>query len=54
MDQLNAEAAAVSFRLSHLIRAKYYALHRLYNGLRILVALCTLLLAAYAVWGSVP
>jgi hypothetical protein len=54
MEQLTTEAAAIAFRLSHLIQAKYRALRRLYNGLVVLLALCTLLLAAYAAWGSVP
>ena len=54
MEQLTTEAAAVAFRLSHVIQAKYRALRRLYNGLVVLLALCTLLLAAYAAWGSVP
>lgn len=54
MDQLNTEAMVVAHRVSQLVQAKYRALHRLYNGLVVLVALCTLLLVAYAVWGSVP
>ena len=52
MDQLNAEAMLIAYRLSQLVRAKYRALHRLYNGLVVLVVLCTILLAAYAVWGT--
>jgi len=54
MDLLNAEAILVAHRVSQLIQAKYRALHRLYNGLAVLVFLCTVLLVAYAVWGSVP
>ena len=54
MEQLTAEAAAIAYRISHLIQAKYRALRRLYYGLVVLVALCTLLLAAYAAWGTVP
>ena len=54
MDQLNTEAETIAYRASHLVRAKYRALHRLYNGLVVLVFLCTLLLVAYAVWGTVP
>jgi hypothetical protein len=54
MEHLNAEAILVAHRVSQLIQAKYRALHRLYTGLVVLVFLCTLLLAAYAVWGSVP
>jgi hypothetical protein len=53
MDQLNAEAMLIAYRLSQLVQAKYRALHRLYNGLVALVILCTILLAAYAVWGAV-
>jgi hypothetical protein len=54
MDLLNAEAILVAHRVSQLIQAKYRALHRLYNGLVVLVFTCTLLLVAYAIWGSVP
>ena len=54
MDQLTTEAATVAYRIAHLIEAKYRALQRLYTGLVILVGLCTLLLGAYAAWGSVP
>lgn len=54
MDLLNAEAILVAHRLSQLVQAKYRALHRLYAGLVVLVFLCTVLLVAYAVWGSVP
>lgn len=53
MDQLNGEAMLIAYRLSQLVQAKYRALHRLYNGLVALVVLCTILLAAYAVWGAV-
>lgn len=53
MDQLNAEAVLITYRLSQLVQAKYRALHRLYNGLVVLVVLCTILLVAYAVWGTV-
>jgi hypothetical protein len=54
MDLLNAEAILVAHRVSQLVQAKYRALHRLYNGLVLLVFLCTVLLVTYAVWGSVP
>ncbi|HEX6106167.1 MAG TPA: hypothetical protein VFZ26_11325 [Gemmatimonadales bacterium] len=54
MSQLNMEAELISYRISHLIKAKYRALHRLYTGLVVLVSLCALLLIAYAIWGSVP
>lgn len=54
MDQLTTEAATVAYRLAHLIRAKYQALGRLYSGLVVLLGLCTILIAAYAAWGTVP
>lgn len=54
MADLTTEATVVAYRAAGLVQAKYRALHRLYNGLVVLVALCTLLLVAYAVWGAVP
>jgi hypothetical protein len=54
MADLNLEAIVVAHRVSHLVRAKYRALHRLYSGLVALIVICTLLLVAYAIWGEVP
>ncbi len=54
MEQLNAEATVIAHQAAQVVRAKYRALHRLYNGLVVLGVLCTLLLVAYAIWGSVP
>lgn len=54
MAQLNTEAVLIAYRAAQLIQAKYRALHRLYNGLVVLIFICTLLLVAYAIWGSVP
>lgn len=54
MADLNLEAMVVAHRVSQLVQAKYRALHRLYNGLVVLVALCTILLLTYGIWGEVP
>jgi Family of unknown function (DUF5706) len=54
MADLTDEAMVVAHRVSHLVKAKYRALHRLYSGLVVLIAICTLLLVTYAIWGAVP
>jgi hypothetical protein len=48
MDEINAEAIAISHTLSHLIRAKYRALHRLYRGLTALVVIAAVILGLSA------
>ncbi len=54
MTDLTQEATVLAYRAAGLVQAKYRALHRLYNGLMVLVALCTVLLVAYGLWGAVP
>ena len=54
MADLTADATVAAYLASRLVQAKYRALHRLYAGLVVLVGLCTALLAAYAIWGTVP
>ncbi len=47
MDQLNAEVVVIAHQQAQLIRAKYVALGRLYQGLAVLVVLAGVLLAVY-------
>ena len=53
MEQLSAEAVAISHHLALLLTAKHRALDRLYGGLRILVILAAAQLLVYTALGLI-
>jgi len=52
MEEINAEVVIIAHQQARVIRGKYVVLGRLYSGLGVLVALASVLLGMYALFGT--